>query len=86
MQFNVHEFLSAVHSRGRLNSDPVQGVTAPDPATAVFRLKASFAPFPKTFEASSAPLFARHLYAGTNFQSNPYNLKPAGTGPLKFAE
>jgi len=84
--FNVQDFLPAVHSRARLNYEHVQSVTAPDPGTVVFRLKGPFAPFIKTFEINTAPLFPKHLYAGTNYQSNPYNLKPVGTGPFKFAE
>ena len=84
--FNVQDFLPAVHSRARLNYEHVQSVTAPDPNTVVFRLKGPFAPFLKTFEINTAPLFPKHLYAGTNYQSNPYNLKPVGTGPFKFAE
>jgi peptide/nickel transport system substrate-binding protein len=27
-----------------------------------------------------------HIYEGTDFRTNPYNLKPIGTGPFKFAE
>ncbi len=84
--FNVQDFLPAVHSRARLNYEHVQSVTAPDPNTVVFRLKGPFAPFLKTFEINTAPLYPKHLYAGTNYQSNPYNLKPVGTGPFKFAE
>jgi len=27
-----------------------------------------------------------HIYEGTDFRTNPYNFKPIGTGPFKFAE
>ena len=84
--FNVRDFLPVVHSRARLVYEHLAEVTAPDPYTVVFRLKQPFAPFLKTFEVNSAPLYPKHLYAGTDFRTNPYNLKPVGTGPFKFVE
>ena len=36
--------------------------------------------------ASSAPMMPAHIYEGTDFRTNPYNFKPIGTGPFKFAE
>ena len=36
--------------------------------------------------ASNAPMMPAHIYEGTDFRTNPYNLKPIGTGPFKFAE
>ncbi len=84
--WNHTDFLPAVHSRARIVATHVESVTAPDKSTVVFRLKTPFTAFIKTFEMNSAPLYPKHIYAGTDYHRNPSNLKPIGTGPFKFAE
>lgn len=32
------------------------------------------------------PILPAHLYKGTDWKTNPYNLKPVGSGPFKFQE
>jgi len=84
--WNHTDFLPNVHSRARLTYERIASVTAPDKYTVVFKLKQPFAPFIKTFELNSAPLYPKHVYAGTDYKTNPSNIKPIGTGPFKFAE
>ncbi|MDB4897570.1 MAG: hypothetical protein JWN15_3832 [Firmicutes bacterium] len=63
----------------------VKSIDTPDPDTVVIHLKETFAPFlvqlamyPRT------PILPKHLYEGTDWATNPYNMKPVGTGPYKF--
>src|SRR5260370_40693333 len=69
--FNHTDFLPNVHSRARLTYERVASVTAPDKHTVAFKLKQPFAPFIKTFGVNSAPLYPKHLYAGTDYKTNP---------------
>ena len=58
----------------------------PDPHTVVFHLvEPSIALF-GLLNGNGAQILPRHLYEGTNVLTNPYNLKPIGTGPFVFKE
>jgi peptide/nickel transport system substrate-binding protein len=58
------------------------GTETPDDLTAIIKLKAPYGPF---FEAVTANyLIPKHLYEGTDITTNPYNVKPVGTGPFVF--
>lgn len=85
--FTVDEFLRETQPRIRtLISKYIDTVTAIDESTVKFELKFPFAPFIYAFEAGSIPIVPKHLYAGTNFKTNPANQTPIGTGPFKFKE
>lgn len=60
-------------------------IQTPDPHTVVVTTKevdASFLPgiavYPRT------PILPAHLYEGTDWNQNPYNMNPVGTGPFKL--
>ncbi len=36
--------------------------------------------------ASNAPMMPAHIYEGTDFRANPFNVKPIGTGPFRFRQ
>src|SRR5699024_11026347 len=38
------------------------------------------------FEPGFAPMMPRHIYAGTDYKSNPANSEPVGTGPFMFRD
>ena len=38
------------------------------------------------FEPGFAPIMPKHIYAGTDYMTNPANQKPVGTGPFMFKE
>lgn len=65
---------------------PMQSVTALDKNTV--RLKFSIPASPAIFAAynGSSTVLPKHLYDGTDMKTNPYNLRPVGTGPFVFKE
>jgi peptide/nickel transport system substrate-binding protein len=84
--FTTRDMLPEVHARARVNFSQVASIEAPDPHTVVFRLKTPYPGFIYAFEASSAPMMPRHIYAGTDYRNNPANARPIGTGPFRFKE
>jgi peptide/nickel transport system substrate-binding protein len=84
--FTTREMLPEVHARARVNFSQVASVEAPDPYTVVFHLKTPYPGFIYGFEASSAPMMPKHIYAGTDYRNNPANARPIGTGPFRFKE
>ena len=84
--FNCGVLLPELNPRSRNAFSHIDTIATPDAHTVVIRLKQPFNAFLMSLMASSAPMMPAHLYEGTNFRTNPYNLKPIGTGPFKFAE
>lgn len=85
--FSATEFLVDAHPRWRLIAESyVDSVTAPDDLTVEFKLKQPFSAFLYGFELSSFPIMPKHIYAGTDYRTNPANATPIGTGPFKFKE
>jgi peptide/nickel transport system substrate-binding protein len=84
--FSVDEFLRETHPRLRVSLQHVESVEAPDDHTVVFNLKNPFGPFLGIFEVGTMPMIPKHIYEGTDYQNNPMNNTPIGTGPFKFEE
>lgn len=85
--FSLAEMLPKTHARARVILNKfVDSVTAPDAKTVVIKLKTAFPAFMLMFEPGFAPMMPKHLYAGTDFMTNPANQKPVGTGPFMFKE
>lgn len=80
------EFLRQTHPRARGNLAKVTSVTAPDAHSVVFTLSEPFGPFLGIFEVGSLPMVPKHIYAGTDYKTNPANNHPIGTGPYMFKE
>ncbi|MGY3148304.1 peptide/nickel transport system substrate-binding protein [Bradyrhizobium sp. USDA 3397] len=80
------EMLKQTHARARTNLAQVDKIETPDDHTVVFTLKQPFGPFLGIFEVGSMPMVPKHLYAGTDWKTNPYNNAPIGTGPFMFKE
>src|ERR1700759_3799063 len=78
------EMARKVHARARNNLLMVDKVEAPDDLTVVFTLKEPFGPFIGIFEVGSLPMVPKHLYDGTDYNTNPYNNAPVGTGALLY--
>jgi peptide/nickel transport system substrate-binding protein len=84
--YTAMEFLPQTSPRAREIFGRCASITAPDPNTVVFKLKAPFGPFLNAFDIANLPVMPKHIYQGTDVVKNPANLKPIGTGPFKFQE
>lgn len=69
-----------VDSTLRSDLDMVESVTAPDPATVVFRLRYAYAPFVQRLTLGVVPAKA---LAGQDINKAEFNRKPVGTGPYR---
>jgi peptide/nickel transport system substrate-binding protein len=85
VKFSFDEVLLKYHARTRASVGGVlAGIEAPDDRTVVFRFKQPYAPLLLQLDATEAPIVARHIYQGTDPQTNPANANPVGTGPFRF--
>lgn len=84
--FSCGVMLPQLNPRSRVSFSHIEKIFAPDPFTVEVKLKQPFNAFLLSLMASSAPMMPAHIYEGTDFHTNPFNLKPIGTGPFKFAE
>ncbi|SSW65793.1 Heme-binding protein A [Achromobacter veterisilvae] len=85
--FSLADMLPKTHARARVILNKfVDSVQAPDAKTVVVKLKSPFPAFMLMFEPGFAPIMPKHLYAGTDYMTNPANQKPVGTGPFMFKE
>jgi len=84
--FSCGTMLPQLNPRSRNAFGQIARIDTPDAHTVIFRLKQPFNAFLLSLMASSAPMMPAHIYEGTDFRSNPFNVKPIGTGPFRFAE
>jgi len=85
VKFTFDEVLLKFHARTKASMGGVlTGIDTPDDRTVVFRFKQPYAPLLQQLDATEAPIVARHLYQGSDPQTNPANASPVGTGPFKF--
>ena len=69
--------------------DEIERVGEPDRYTVVFHLKRPYAPFAYTYfsTGNTGPaIMPKHLLAGKNINTDPYNALPVGIGPFKYAQ
>jgi len=66
----------------------LEGIDTPDNYTVVFRFNTTWGLilYPGYFGGSGTCISPKHLYEGTDIMTNPYNVRPVGTGPFKFKE
>lgn len=87
VKFTFENLLLKFHARTQTGVAPVlDKIETPDDLTVVFRFKTPYAPLLQQLNVIEAPILPKHLYEGTDPQTNPTNLKPVGTGPFKFVE
>ena len=60
------------------------GIDTPDDRTVVFRFKQPYAPLLLQLDATEAPIVAKHVYQGSDPQTNPANANPVGHRALRF--
>jgi peptide/nickel transport system substrate-binding protein len=85
VKFSFDEVLTEFHARtaaslGAANPE----IETPDDHTVIFRFEEPYAPLLQQLDVTEAPIIARHIYEGTDFQENPANMEPVGTGPFRF--
>jgi peptide/nickel transport system substrate-binding protein len=70
---------------GRDAFGAVERIEAPDPLQVRVTLRYPWAPFISEVALFGTAILPRHVYAGTDWRTNPANERPIGTGPFRFA-
>jgi peptide/nickel transport system substrate-binding protein len=65
--------------------DQIVKVDEPNRYTVVFHLRAPYGPALYTFFSSGPCILPKHLLAGKNVNTDPYNELPVGIGPFKYS-
>lgn len=87
VKFTFEELLLKFHSRTRASiGDKIRQITTPDTHTVVFEFNTPYAAFLQLIDVTNAPIMPKHLYENTDALTNPYNVKPVGSGAFKFQE
>lgn len=81
VKFNFDEIMK-FQTYGPAMLAHIASVEAPDTDTVVVKLKTPYGPILETLALQL--MLPKHLYEGTDVATNPYNLKPVGTGPMMF--
>jgi peptide/nickel transport system substrate-binding protein len=85
VKFSFEEVLLKYHARTKASmAGALAGIDTPDDRTVVFRFKQPYAPLLLQLDVTEAPIVAKHVYQGSDPQTNPANAQPVGTGPFKF--
>jgi peptide/nickel transport system substrate-binding protein len=85
VKFTFEEMLLKYHSRARASiGDNLRLITATDARTVVFEFEKPYAAFLQLIDVTNAPVMPKHIYENTDPMTNPYNIKPIGSGAFKF--
>jgi len=85
VKYTIDEVILPLHTRAGTYKSVIDRVDTPDANTVIIRLKQPFGPLMNALGYDFL-ILPKHLYEGTDVKTNPYNAKPVGTGPFKFAE
>ncbi|MEJ7624413.1 MAG: ABC transporter substrate-binding protein [Pyrinomonadaceae bacterium] len=87
VRFTFEELLLKYHSRTRASmGENLTRILTPDAHTVVFEFARPYAAFLQLIDVANAPIMPKHLYGNADPLTNPYNIKPVGSGPFKFQE
>jgi peptide/nickel transport system substrate-binding protein len=92
VQFSIEHAIRPFHARGDVFFGQVEAIDTPDPQTVVFRLKAPVPFFLQAFQASSTPIFPKHVLEKVDTSSreavtnSSLTTQPIGTGPFRLKE
>ena len=87
VKFTFEELLLKYHSRTRASiGDRLSRILTPDAHTVVFEFNKPYAAFLQLIDVTNAPVMPKHLYENTDPLTNPYNVKPIGSGAFTFQE
>jgi peptide/nickel transport system substrate-binding protein len=81
VKFNFDEIVP-LNSYGAAIGQRLDSVEVADESTVVLHLKKPYGPLLETI--SSQYMLPKHVYEGTDYVTNPANMAPIGTGPMKF--
>ena len=85
VKFTFEEVLLKYHARTKASmGDALAAIDTPDDRTVVFRFRQPYSPLLFQLDATEAPIVARHVYQGSDPQTNPANAAPVGTGPFRI--
>lgn len=85
VKYSFDEALLKFHARTKASmGSALESIETPDDQTVVFRFKKPYAPLLQQLDVTEAPIIAKHIYEGSDPQTNPANQKPVGTGPFEF--
>ncbi|MFN2555401.1 MAG: ABC transporter substrate-binding protein [Nitriliruptorales bacterium] len=85
VKYSFEQVIIPFHARTKASMGPaLAGIETPDAHTVVFRFKEPYAPLLLQLNVTEAPIVPRHVYEGTDPQTNPANNTPVGTGPFRF--
>jgi len=80
--FDFQEIFPLQGQFGKPLAANVDSIEAPDDYTVVIKQKAPYGPFLESL--SQLAVVPKHIYEGTDYATNPANMAPIGTGPMKF--
>lgn len=81
VKFNFEEVME-FQTYGAAIAKAISSVEIPDENTVVVTLSQPYGPFLEALALQV--MLPQHIYEGTDFTTNPANLEPIGTGPMKF--
>lgn len=85
VKVSFEQLLLRFHARARAGLAPaIAGIEAPDAMTVIFHLHRPHPALLRQLDVTEAPIMPAHLFAGTDPNTNPANLRPIGTGPFRF--
>lgn len=86
VKFSLLEVWKKLHTRGRVTFAPVTSVDTPDAHTVVLHLAHPSIVILSALNAVESQVIPKHIYEGTDFNKNPANVRPIGTGAFKFRQ
>jgi len=86
VKFSAEEGWKKIHPRGRATYSKLTAVLTPDAHTAVFKLSAPSPMIMGALNGYESQLIPKHIYQGTEIQTNPATNAPIGTGPFMLKE
>lgn len=78
------ETLAKAGGAGRDAGEHIDRMDIHDDQTLTIHLKAPWSPFLRVLAYQTTFILPRHIYEGTDWQANPANQKPVGSGPFRF--
>jgi len=86
VKFSMEKVWKTLHPRGRTVFGGVSEVQTPDDHTAVVKLDTPSPSMMGSLSGYESQVVPKHIYDGTDFNTNPRLSSPIGTGPFVFKE